>query len=684
MNRILLCSTFLVILIISASALAGCNSRCSLKGKVILKDMSGKDIPVRGSRVLLIRGSVVDELQKTYPWWSDDIYRKMLESGRNQSADTKPWLFGMHGDQEARKERDRQINELLSCRDQLITVSFLGDFDVEGTLSFKEWCGYWREDYNEEAVALREDAEFCRFITKFLLDSAELFKIVTDSGEQLATLCRRRDNYSGEHLARSISGEYQKYLLASRIKAEQYQKKAEEQKARSDEAKALSQRFERLNLALDADIDLDNFCTLVEFSDVQQAFIKRARQAGELSKTEEMPQWFSRSIRAIKAPFQRSIEAESTVEDNGSFNFRDIPPGQYYLIIPSLRVSGVRSFLVKRIEVRRGAEKTEMTKRSLYRSEDWGVYRAAFAAFIEDPIKKIASGEHSLSVYDDLIRIDPGIMRTRDHRELTILHHCAMKGRIDVADLLISNGAPINAQSGEGETPLHCAVKKAVENRADVTAFDMAALIIDRGADINARNKEGLTALHEAVYSRSYPSLVELLLKKGADVNARTEKGDTALHFAARCNSAEVIKALISGGADVAAENNDGESPLAVAEMFRRKEIADLLKAETEKKTREKRAGDFYSAVNTSNLGKVREYLSSDPWLAKWKYQDKNGVTPLHCAAEQGNIDIMKILISKGATVGAKDANGITPLQNARKAGEKEAEEYLKEQGAAK
>ncbi|MBI5207551.1 MAG: ankyrin repeat domain-containing protein [Candidatus Firestonebacteria bacterium] len=56
---------------------------------------------------------------------------------------------------------------------------------------------------------------------------------------------------------------------------------------------------------------------------------------------------------------------------------------------------------------------------------------------------------------------------------------------------------------------------------------------------------------------------------------------------------------------------------------------------------------------------------------------DENGFTPLHKAAETGNIEQIELLISKGANINAKTNNGITPLYIVAKYGYKNVVELL-------
>ena len=72
----------------------------------------------------------------------------------------------------------------------------------------------------------------------------------------------------------------------------------------------------------------------------------------------------------------------------------------------------------------------------------------------------------------------------------------------------------------------------------------------------------------------------------GANVNAKKDDGETPLHWATveamDSGSKKVIELLIENGADVNAKIVDGRkkgmTPLAIANMFSNKEIADLLR----------------------------------------------------------------------------------------------------------
>ncbi|WP_341817802.1 ankyrin repeat domain-containing protein [Wolbachia endosymbiont (group A) of Pherbina coryleti] len=68
--------------------------------------------------------------------------------------------------------------------------------------------------------------------------------------------------------------------------------------------------------------------------------------------------------------------------------------------------------------------------------------------------------------------------------------------------------------------------------------------------------------------------------------------------------------------------------------------------------------------------------------LEKHNTRDKNGMTPLHHAAANGDVKTAKYLIDDGANVDAQDKDGLTPLHYAATYGYVEIAEYLIDNGA--
>ncbi|MDA8085716.1 MAG: ankyrin repeat domain-containing protein, partial [Nitrospiraceae bacterium] len=100
-------------------------------------------------------------------------------------------------------------------------------------------------------------------------------------------------------------------------------------------------------------------------------------------------------------------------------------------------------------------------------------------------------------------------------------------------------------------------------------------VLIKQGADVNAKNNNGYTPLHRAA-EFGHKDVAQTLIAHGADVNAKDNNGDTPLHEAAEGGQADIVKLLIAHGADINARDNAGRIPMQVANG---KEIVALLQS---------------------------------------------------------------------------------------------------------
>ena len=100
------------------------------------------------------------------------------------------------------------------------------------------------------------------------------------------------------------------------------------------------------------------------------------------------------------------------------------------------------------------------------------------------------------------------------------------------------------------QTPLHIA--------CEVNSFDIAKLLISNGADVNAVDRNLNTPLHIAC-SNNYFDIVELLISNGAEIMCYNKINDIPLIMACKNNNASrVIDLLLAKGSDVNFFNNNG------------------------------------------------------------------------------------------------------------------------------
>jgi ankyrin repeat protein len=89
--------------------------------------------------------------------------------------------------------------------------------------------------------------------------------------------------------------------------------------------------------------------------------------------------------------------------------------------------------------------------------------------------------------------------------------------------------------------------------------LNVAQLLIENGANIGIKDELGRTAIHYAVQHEQI-ELLELLIKLGADLNIADINGITPLRIAVENNSARLTKLLLDGGATIEASNKNGYS----------------------------------------------------------------------------------------------------------------------------
>ncbi len=232
----------------------------------------------------------------------------------------------------------------------------------------------------------------------------------------------------------------------------------------------------------------------------------------------------------------------------------------------------------------------------------------------------------------------------------TVLRSAALEGNVEVVKLLLDKGADVNAMTHDGNTALRTA---AFEGHVEVMK-----LLLDRGADVNGKSQVFNPLMAASI--TGHASIVELLLDKGADVNATDSQSFTALAYAAMEGFSNIVKILVARGADVNVKNDDGDTALTlVMSNLGRESSLDAIKPLMEN------IADTNARTEIGDIPLIDPVqLSGGSW-----YQEQV-------------LEIVQILLDKGAEVNVKNNNGDTALTLATKNNNQEVVNLLLNRGA--
>ena len=318
---------------------------------------------------------------------------------------------------------------------------------------------------------------------------------------------------------------------------------------------------------------------------------------------------------------------------------------------------------------------------------------------------------------------------------MTALHYAALKHDVELAKMLLYAGANVKATTRiGGYTPLLVASRDG-----DVPMIDA---LLAGGADAGAATTNGTTALMFAAASGRVEA-VKALVAHGADVNAKEPvKGETALTFAAANGRADVIRELTAHGADVrvrtkvqdlsafakeelqafaalrgaqqggrggrgeaapapkpSAETKPGAGTKPAAEVSPAAETKAAAEtkpaAQTKPAAEAKPAADPKAAAAATpaapagrGRGRGADPLKQIPGLERqFNYTELvghwGGLSPLHLAARQGELEAVQALVEAGADVNQPGAGDhVTPMLIAIINGHFDLASYLLERGA--
>lgn len=160
---------------------------------------------------------------------------------------------------------------------------------------------------------------------------------------------------------------------------------------------------------------------------------------------------------------------------------------------------------------------------------------------------------------------------------------------VNNARLLFFAGANLNLKDGEGNTPLHYAIKNS--------RYKLAAFMVENGADCTMRSKEGISPFMQSIvhtckrksFNADESRLLEKIVENGADVNEKSSTsfagdnlymgGLSALHVAIAYGNIDMARFILGNGADANIADANGVTPYDVAVALDSQKMVLLLEA---------------------------------------------------------------------------------------------------------
>lgn len=217
---------------------------------------------------------------------------------------------------------------------------------------------------------------------------------------------------------------------------------------------------------------------------------------------------------------------------------------------------------------------------------------------------------------------------------------------INMVKLLIKAGADVNASLYWDSTPLEVAVWSS--------SMDIIRLLVENGARFDIKDKIGWTAFRWAASQGNYET-IDFFISHGADIST--------FHLAACAGDLSRVKEYIEQGKEIDEKDAFGWTPLLWAASCGREGVAEFLidrGARTDVTLDYTHLGDkdtlLQQATKSGAVKLVERLISMDNSVDLDKL--------LFLAASFGRINIVELLLQKGADVNISNEDGFTPLHN--------------------
>jgi len=215
--------------------------------------------------------------------------------------------------------------------------------------------------------------------------------------------------------------------------------------------------------------------------------------------------------------------------------------------------------------------------------------------------------------------------------------------------------------------------------------LEVVELLLERKASVDLAMKGGQTALMHAAENWQR-AVVQLLLRAGASKDLQIPSGETALSMAAACGYQKVVELLLRAGADTTLRGFKGRTARDDADKGQHHRTAKLIEQHEASPLapwpwmvggHEEVPIEVREAAEDGKLVPVAKWLTQahgdidartravamrDSDTGEYDLRDRDGMTLLMIAAEEGQEAVVRALLKRGASVNLEDDDGETAL----------------------
>lgn len=290
-----------------------------------------------------------------------------------------------------------------------------------------------------------------------------------------------------------------------------------------------------------------------------------------------------------------------------------------------------------------------------------------------DDVDALASYLEVYESVDQRIALDSPDLPEILHNFPPLISVCAFFGAVKCFEMLQLNNADLYFRDKKGRLPVHF---------ASAGSLEISDMLDSAGANFDVYDSDRMGSIHFACLFGNF-DMVQRLCVRNFDLDSHTNQNMTPLHFACMSNQEEIVEFLIAKNVDINPISNDGLTPVCIAlrngswklvKIFADHGLSlDFVESDSMTPLMWACRRGFTDVVKV-----LHEYLSDE---AINRCDELLGWTALHFAAENGNREIVQLLIECGIDVNTQTKMGMTATHLAANRRKEKALRLLEQNG---